>query len=115
MSRERGSVRTRTLRLRPQVYRVVDMETIWDDDLSRGVRTGSITPDDALQMLKDNKVLVWPEEPRDAETTWGDVEMSAHTDIHNALRAVGAAHLSDAVSAEYVRLRGEGLTMDRVP
>jgi hypothetical protein len=82
------------------------------DTLASDIRMKRITPEDALALMKANKVLVWPEVP--APTTWGEMEdRGANTSgIHHELAAIGAAALSDQFSAEVARLRREGLTIE---
>lgn len=82
------------------------------DRLAEDIRDGTKQPAEALALLMENKVLVWPEVA--AATTWGEQEdRGANTSgIHHALAAVGAAELSDQFSAEIARLRQEGQVVD---
>lgn len=78
------------------------------DQLAEDIRTQKVTPDEALQMLRDNLVQVWPEVPE--PTTWGEAEEKGAnaTGLYHALAAVGAADMGDAFGAEVARLRQDG-------
>jgi hypothetical protein len=89
------------------------MDMIMDDILAKNIRSGATSPDEALQLLRDNKVLVYDKVALGADAKWGDVEdHGVRSGIHHALRAVGAADRSDEFSEQIVRLRNEGLTME---
>jgi hypothetical protein len=83
-----------------------------DDEVANAIRTGALDPDQALQLLKDDKVLVW--DGKRATDDWGGVEDAgaSSTGIHHALAVVGSEDRSDEFSAEIQRLRDKGLTME---
>lgn len=87
---------------------------IHDDELAKMIRDGSVTPDDALQMLKDDKVLVYDVSDLDVnKADWADAEdAGVTTGIHHALAAVNASDMSDQFSTEIQRLRAAGKTME---
>lgn len=87
---------------------------ILDDHLARDIRNRKLSPDQALSLLRANKVLVYAAEPLDPDTAnWGDVEdHGVRTGIHHALRSVGADDRLDEFSEEIVRCRDAGLTME---
>ena len=78
------------------------------DQLAEDIRQQKITPDEALQHMRDNLVQVWPEvgEPQ----TWGEAEEKGAnaSGLYHALAAVGASDRADEFGAEVVRLRQDG-------
>ena len=88
------------------------MNMIIIDRLAEDIRRGTVTPEEALALMKANKVLVWDAAPESA--TWGEVEDrgASASGLHHALAAVGAAELSDQFSTEVARLRRERHTIE---
>lgn len=78
------------------------------DTLAEEIRTGAVTPDEALAALQANEVYVWPES--DDPPTWGGAEDrgAGSSGLHHALSVVGARHLTQEFAAEIVRLRRSG-------
>lgn len=78
------------------------------DQLAEDIRKQKVTPDEALQMLRDNTVQVWPEVPE--PQTWGEAEEKGAnaTGLYHALAAVGASDRADEFGTEVARLRQEG-------
>lgn len=90
------------------------MDKIIIDRLAEDIRSGTVTPQDALELMRQDKVLVWDAKPE--ASTWGEVEdrAASTTGLHHALQAVGAADLSDQFSKEVVRLREAGQVIDNM-
>lgn len=88
-----------------------DMTT--DAEFTKMLFKGEITPEEGLQMLKDNKVAVYPDpaEGIDRKTaSWDDIIEIAdgRSGIQSALFAVGGSKLAAEYSAEIARARAEG-------
>jgi len=88
------------------------MDKIIIDRLAEDIRSGTVTPQDALELMRQDKVLVWDAKPE--ASTWGEVEdrAASTTGLHHALQAVGAADLADQFSEEVARLREAGLIVE---
>jgi hypothetical protein len=85
-----------------------------DDELSRQIRFRRISPQDALKIMKADGVLVYEHAALGDGATWSDVEDrgAAGSDIQHSLLLVGAGDLADEFSAEVLRLREAGLTVE---
>lgn len=80
--------------------------------LAERIRRGEISVDDALAKMRNDEVLVWPENP--PATTWSEVEdnTATYSGLPHALSAVGARHRYNEFVAEIQRLRAEGKTIE---
>lgn len=84
-----------------------------DDQFSKRLRLGEISPEEGLEMLKANEVLVYPtpdEGVERASASWGEIEDigAGSSSIQHALFQAGGRELAEAYSTEIARLRSEG-------
>lgn len=87
---------------------------ILDDQFSKLLRLGEITPAQGLDMLKANEVRVWGNSHAPEGASWEEVSDAAASgsDIQHTLAAIGAGALAEEFSTEVQRLRDEGFTVE---